>query len=265
MFRPGTILGCWVVMVAAVGLVATGDVQGKLMFHQQPMKMAAAESLCHTEFEPNFSILSVGTHNNCDSITHVIEVPYVLPFLAKGQFTDVTLQGPGPSVAVREAVRSRLVHPESLRDLLGVSGDDRTDGDPDAVRRLGPVADTTWTNHREPVVRAGGRVDHSHPFLAAIAGWVFTGNGPPAWAVHPNPDGDPLIRLTVGQGVSAHGPALVWVSLVSFTLVYAVLAVIWFYLVRRYVTAGPHEHDAEPTASGPREATTSRAPLSFAY
>ena len=67
MYRPATILGCWVALVATVGLLATGDVQGKLMFQQQPMKMASAESLCHTETDPNFSVLTVGTHNNCDA------------------------------------------------------------------------------------------------------------------------------------------------------------------------------------------------------
>ena len=68
MYRPATILGCWVALVAAVGLLVTGDAQGKLMFQQQPMKMASAESLCHTETDPDFSILTVGTHNNCDSV-----------------------------------------------------------------------------------------------------------------------------------------------------------------------------------------------------
>ena len=36
-------------LVSAVGLFFTGDAQGKLMFQQQPMKMASAESLCHSE------------------------------------------------------------------------------------------------------------------------------------------------------------------------------------------------------------------------
>ena len=80
-------------LIAAGGLFFTGDAQGKLMFQQQPMKMASAESLCHTETDPDFSILTVGTHNNCDSVTHLIEVPYVLPFLAEGKFTGVTLEG----------------------------------------------------------------------------------------------------------------------------------------------------------------------------
>ena len=93
MYRPAAILGCLVALVATVGLFFTGDGQGKLMFQQQPMKMASAESLCHTETDPDFSILTVGTQNNCDSVTRVIEVPYVLPFLAEGKFNGVTLQG----------------------------------------------------------------------------------------------------------------------------------------------------------------------------
>ena len=63
------------------------------MFQQQPMKMASAESLCHSETDPDFSILTVGTHNNCDSVGHLIEVPYVLPFLAEGRFNGVNLEG----------------------------------------------------------------------------------------------------------------------------------------------------------------------------
>ncbi|WP_283612043.1 cytochrome ubiquinol oxidase subunit I, partial [Mycolicibacterium poriferae] len=93
MYRPATIMGSLVALIAAGGLFLTGDFQGKLMFVQQPMKMASAESLCDTETDPNFSVLTVGTHNNCDSVIHLIEVPYVLPFLAESKFTGVTLDG----------------------------------------------------------------------------------------------------------------------------------------------------------------------------
>src|SRR5690606_10664959 len=92
-WRRASKLGAWVILVSMVGLVFTGDIQGKLMFDQQPMKMASAESLCHTETDPDFSVLTVGTHNNCDSVIHVLKVPYVLPYLAEGQFSDVTLAG----------------------------------------------------------------------------------------------------------------------------------------------------------------------------
>ena len=93
MYRPATRFALLVMIVAGIGIIYTGDVQGKLMFQQQPMKMASAESLCDTEMDPDFSILTIGTHNNCDSVTHVLKVPFVLPWLAEGKFTGVELQG----------------------------------------------------------------------------------------------------------------------------------------------------------------------------
>ena len=59
-------------------------------------------------------------------------------------------------------------------------------------------------------------------------------------------------------------PAMVVISLATFTLIYAVLAVIWFWLLKRYVVEGPQEHDAEPAAPAPPGADEV-APLSFAY
>jgi len=102
------------------------------------------------------------------------------------------------------------------------------------------------------------------PFLASSAGWVFTEMGRQPWVVAPNPTGDPDIHLTVAQGVSNHSAAMVWVSLVTFTAIYAVLAVFWFYLLRRYIVTGPQEHDCEPAPPTP-PADDDVAPLSFAY
>ena len=85
------------------------------------MKMASAESLCHTETDPRFSILTIGTHNNCDSVTHVIEVPYVLPFLAEGKFSGVTLEGVKDlQQQYRRAFRPGRLPAQPVRHLLGV-------------------------------------------------------------------------------------------------------------------------------------------------
>ena len=92
MFRPVTILALWVMVASGVGLAITGDIQAKLMFEQQPMKMASAESLCHTETGADFSILTVGTQNNCENITQLISIPGLTSFLANGD-PDSTLQG----------------------------------------------------------------------------------------------------------------------------------------------------------------------------
>ncbi len=101
------------------------------------------------------------------------------------------------------------------------------------------------------------------PFLANSAGWVFTEMGRQPWVVVPNPTGDQNIRLTVAQGVSEHPAGLVVFSLAAFTLLYAVLAVIWFWLLRRYIVEGPLEHDAEPAPPTPPD-SDDVAPLSFA-
>jgi cytochrome bd ubiquinol oxidase subunit I len=264
-FRPAVVLGCLVVLIATVGLLFTGDRQGKLMFVQQPMKMASAEGLCNTETDPDFSVLTIGTHNNCGSVTDVIKVHYVLPFLAEGRLSGVTLHGVND---LQHQYQQRF-GPDDYRPNLFV---------------------TYWSFRLMigfllfPVLFAlgalwltrGGRTPKQRwfswlalltiptPFLANIAGWVFTEMGRQPWVVAPNPTGDQSIRITVRDGVSHHAPGIVITSLVTFTLLYAVLAVIWFFLLKRYIVEGPLEHDAEP-APPPAPSDDEVAPLSFAY
>ena len=265
MYRPATVAGCLLVLVSAVGLFFTGDAQGKLMFVQQPMKMASAESLCHTETNPDFSILTIGTHNNCDSVTHLIEVPYVLPYLAESKLGGVTLQG----VKDLQAQDEQRFGPGDYRPNLFVTYW--------AFRAMiGLLAIPVLFALVALWLTRGGRIPNQRwfswfglltipmPFLACSAGWVFTEMGRQPWVVAPNPTGDQLVRLTVQQGVSDHTAGTVLFSLVVFTLIYAVLAVIWCWLLQRYVSAGPQEHDAEPAPPAP-PADEDVAPLSFAY
>jgi cytochrome d ubiquinol oxidase subunit I len=265
MYRPAAILGCLVALAAAVVLFFTGDAQGKLMFKQQPMKMASAESLCHTETDPGFTVLAIGTHNNCDSVTHVIEIPHVLAFLATGKIGGVTLQGVHELQQQDEAkfgpgnYRPNLfVTFWSFRTMVGLL----------VIPTLFAMV-TLW------LTRRGRLCDYRWysrfalltlpvPFLANTAGWVFTEMGRQPWIVVPNPTGDQMVRQTVQQGVSGHAAGMVLFSLVTFTVVYGVLAVIWFWLIRRYVVQGPQEHDSEPAPPAP-PGEDEVAPLSFAY
>lgn len=265
LFRPATILGCVVAIASAGALFLTGDVQGKLMFEQQPMKMASAESLCHSATDPQFSVLTVGTHNNCESVVHLIDVPYVLPFLAEGKVSGVHLEGVQDLQAQYEQrfgpgdYRPNLfVTYWSFRAMIGFM----------AVpvlfalaalwlTRRGRVADQRW-------LARFALLTLPTPFLANSAGWVFTEMGRQPWVVVPNLDGDESIRLTVADGVSGHAVGMVVTSLVTLTLVYGVLAVVWFWLLRRYVAEGPQDHDCEPTPPAP-PGDDEVAPLSFAY
>lgn len=269
MFRPAARLAVFVMIIAGGALIYTGDVQGKLMFEQQPMKMASAESLCHTETDPSFSVLTVGTHNNCDGVNHVLKVPFVLPWLAEGKFTGVELDGVEDLQAQAEQeygpgnYRPNLfVTYWSFRAMIGLAGGSALLAAAGLwMMRRGRVPDQKWF----------GRLSIAmipFPFLANSAGWIFTEMGRQPWVVHPNPTGVDMIRLTVDQGVSGHTPGTVLTSLITLTAVYAGLAVVWFWLLRRYTIEGPLAHDEHPPGEEPRDGPGEQdepAQLSFAY
>ena len=97
------------------------------------------------------------------------------------------------------------------------------------------------------------------PFFANSAGWVFTEIGRQPWVVHPNPL-DPTVRLMTLQGVSANPGWMVLTSLVAFTLVYGVLAVIWFQMMRKAALKGAPLAKRDPDTGEPDTPT-----LSFDY
>jgi cytochrome d ubiquinol oxidase subunit I len=264
MWRPAGLFGMWVIVIAGVALVLTGDIQGKLMFKQQPMKMASAESLCHTQLDPAFSILTAGTHNNCDSITHLIEVPGVLPWLATGDFSGVTLDGVKDlQVSYNEKYGAGDYRPNlfvtywTFRAMIGWAiGSALLALVGFWVTRRGRVPDQRWFSWLCLLALAT-------PFLGNSAGWVFTEMGRQPWVVAPNPTGNPDIRMTVQHGVSGNSAGTVLFSLIVFSLLYGALAVVWFYLMRRYVIAGP---EVSTPAAGERGAEVAAVEkLSFAY
>lgn len=271
--RPAHRMAWWTVVLSSIGVAFTGDVQAKLMFVQQPMKMASAESLCSTEVDPNFSVLSIGTHNNCESVIHVLDVPWVLPFLAEGKFSGVTLEGVLDLQQRYEMMfgpgnyqPNLFVTYWSFRAMIGLM-----------VGSLA-IAFFSWLFTR------GGRLPQGKwatwfawgslaaipfPFLANSAGWIFTEMGRQPWVVHPHPEsfGDPrteLIRMTVDMGVSDHAPWLVLLTLIGFTLIYLILAIVWFRLIQRVVVAGPPpESGPAATGEGPSATVGAAAPVRF--
>jgi len=104
------------------------------------------------------------------------------------------------------------------------------------------------------------------PFLAASFGWIFTEMGRQPWVVVPNLDalsmGSDLgsVNMLTEIGISPNVPAgQVLVTLILFTLLYGVLGVMWFVLMKRYALEGIHSSKANKAAD---EAPTD---LSFGY
>jgi len=91
-YRPALRLGLGVLLVSGIGVAITGDGQAKLMFDQQPMKMASAEGLCETRTGAAFSLLSVGGLSNDCHLTDVLVVPKLTSFLATND-PNATVKG----------------------------------------------------------------------------------------------------------------------------------------------------------------------------
>jgi cytochrome d ubiquinol oxidase subunit I len=253
-FRSALRLGAWTTLVAAAAVAVTGDIQGKIMTDVQPMKMAAAEALYHTERPASFSVLTVGTLDGSQEV-FAVKLPRVLSFLATGSFDgrvqgidDLQAQyaaayGPGSYTPIIPATYW------SFRLMIGF-------GALAALvalwmlwaARRGRTPGSRW------LLRAG-LVLPLLPLAANSFGWIFTEMGRQPWVV--------FGQMRTANGVSPSvSTGEVAASLAVFTLLYGALAVIEVGLLLRYARAGLPDvtppAEAEP---GPED----DRPLAFAY
>ena len=258
-FRSAIRLGLVTLVISGIAVVVSGDVPAKLMFKQQPMKMAAAEALCSTETGAGFSLFAIGdVENRCD--VRQVTVPGLTSYLADGDFNS-TLKG----VNDLQAEYAAKYGPGNYKPLLPVTyWSFRLMIGLGAASAALALAGLWFTRRgRVPSNPRLGRLALwaiPAPFLANAFGWIFTEMGRQPWAVAPNPTGVDGVRMLVRDGVSKVSAGTVLTSLVAFALMYGVLAVIWFSLMRRYAAEGL------PPAHPPEERTDEdERPLSFAY
>ncbi|HET9138214.1 cytochrome ubiquinol oxidase subunit I [Actinophytocola sp.] len=230
-FRPSMRLALVTVLVASAGVVISGDVQAKLMTKQQPMKMAAAEALYNTSGPASFSVFTLGTLDGSEEVWS-IRVPGLLSYLGTGSF-DGTVEGindiqaaseqkygPGeyrPNIPVTYWTFRLMIGFGALMGLLALIGL--------WVFRRGrtPTAPLFYTASIFAVVL---------PVLANSTGWIFTEMGRQPWAVYG--------VLRTADGVSPTVAAgTVLTSLLVFTALYGILAVVDGMLMIRYAQAGP--------------------------
>jgi cytochrome d ubiquinol oxidase subunit I len=278
-------LGLITVVIAGALTAISGDQLGKVMFKQQPMKMAAAEALWDGECPAPFSVFAYGDvqkgHN-----TVAIEIPGLLSFLADGNFSSCVpgindtnsaeqlKYGPGdyrPNIPVAYwgfrwmigfgmtsfavglaglwLTRKKFLLPKHLR-----VGDDEV---PNVVlfrSKLGllPSSLFWWI----------ATMTMGFPLIANSWGWIFTETGRQPWVVYG------VLRTSdaVSPGVSQ---AEVLISMIVFTLLYAVLAVIEVRLLVKYIKAGPPELTEDdlnpPTRIGGHDDQDADRPMAFSY
>jgi cytochrome d ubiquinol oxidase subunit I len=254
-FRPAMKIGLITVLIASIGVVVSGDAQARIMTAQQPMKMAAAEALYDTVSPASFSIFTIGSLDGSKEVFSV-RVPGLLSFLATGSFNgrvdginDVQAQseqnyGPGdysPNIPIAYWSFRLMIGFGMLGTLLALAG--------------------LWLfrRNRTPSGRWFFRLalwGVGLPILANSLAWIFTELGRQPWVVY----GLMTTSTGVSPGVSV---GEVGTSLIVFTLLYGVLAVIEVGLLARAVKAGPAElPDPSDADDLPSE---SDRPLAVAY
>ncbi|WP_079166839.1 cytochrome ubiquinol oxidase subunit I [Streptomyces oceani] len=256
--RTSLRLGLVTLVAAGVLTAVSGDQLSKVMFQQQPMKMAAAEALWESEAPAPFSLFAYGDVDEGHN-TVAVEIPGLLSFLAESDFSsevpgvnDLNEQsqqryGPGDyrpnipvaywgfrmmigfgmaSVAVGALGLWLTRRKRLLASRLRTGADEVPHLALTRNRALGPTLSRWYW--RVAVLTLG------FPLIASSWGWIFTEMGRQPWVVY----GVLRTRDAVSPSVSQ---AEVLISMSVFTLLYAVLAVIEVRLLAKYVKAGPPE------------------------
>ncbi|MFC5290617.1 cytochrome ubiquinol oxidase subunit I, partial [Actinokineospora guangxiensis] len=253
-WRSSLKFGGWVSAVAFAVLAVTGDIQGKLMFEQQPMKMAAAEALCHTESPAAFSVFAIGdvTRPDCENVKSVT-VPALLSFLAHGDFTTEVRGIEDLVVEYQQKYGEFYPVDERLGELSGQPIDyvpnlPVTYWGFRLMIGLGALGTAVavfalWVTRRGriPAGRWFPRLALGAialPFAANSFGWIFTEMGRQPFVVVPNPTGVDGVWMYTARAVSGLSVGEVLASLIALTLVYAVLAAVEVFLIAKYVRGG---------------------------
>ena len=281
-WRPIARFGLTAVLVGGLGTAASGHIQGQEMVEVQPMKMAAAEGICVDTEGAAFTVAQFGScplGEDGTQPTQFIKVPGVASFMSHNSFTAtsegvadvqarmVELLNSDPNFTAKYGDASQydfrppqMVTFWSFRFMIG----------------LGMVAFLLaawglWATR-------GGRTSSNKwlstlalvnlplPFAAASFGWIFTEMGRQPWVVVPNQQALAMasdlgsVNMMTETGISPNVPAgQMLATVILFTLLYGVLGVMWYILMKRYAVEGIHSPKADTAED---EAPTD---LSFGY
>ena len=267
-FRSALHAGVITTVTSIVFMFITGDIQGKLFTTRyQPMKMAAAEALYHTSTPAPFSLFTIGSLNGSHPIFS-LDLPRLLSFLGDGNWNGtvqgidnlqaqyVSQYGPGsyvPIIPLTYWSFRLMIGAGMLAALIAVVAwwATRTRGGWIALGRPGAWLRRALTDGglRRLMLAAVITLPFL-PLLGNATGWIMTEAGRQPWVVYG--------QLKTADGVSPTSAGEVLASLIVYTLLYGVLAVVEVGLMLKYIRRGLV---TEP----PPEAKPADAPLELVY
>ena len=234
-FRSAAKLALLVLIPLTAVQLWWGNAFGVQTTNAQPMKIAATEALWDTEEPASFSLFQIGGFSVDDQTpSFSIEIPGLLSYLATGSFhgkvvglnqnqeQEAAQFGPGnymPMIKLAYWCMRVMAYLGGLMLLLALWGG--------------------WLLWRRDITAAkwfqraaiGGI---ALPFLACFAGWILTETGRQPWIVWG------LQKTADAVSPSSTMSKLVF-SLTVFACLYALLAIVDFWLMRRYARLDPPE------------------------
>jgi cytochrome bd ubiquinol oxidase subunit I len=220
-----------------------GNKLGEIEAKYQPAKIAAAEAQWANCQPCSFSLFQIGGGQNDQTPTQIISVPHLLSVLATGTWSGpvegltqlqsqyVKQYGPGnyiPDVFIQYWSMRVMAYLGALIMLLALWGG--------------------WLVHR-------GTLDRSKwfarcavwavvtPFLMNTAGWLLTESGRQPWIVQG-------LMKTVNASSPSVTSTDIWVSLITFVLIYIALGAADLVLMLRYSRRGLEDEPADGSQAG---------------
>ncbi len=238
-FQIAAVIGCFATLLVAIN----GHSQAQHVAEVQPMKMAAMEALWDTEEPAPLSLFTIGSLDGNEEVWS-IRIPGFLSLLACDNFSCEVLgmnelqqiyevqYGPGdytpPPFITYWSFRA-MVGAGTLMVILA------------AYSLFIALGDLYEKSRRYlkflPLAIA-------LPYLANTAGWLLTEVGRFPWVVFG------LVKLEDGLSISVSSVELV-ITLLGYTLVYAVLILATVYLLLKYAKAGPAATDSPSPDTDP--------------
>ena len=236
--KPVLKMGLVTVIVSFLIVGITGDWTARIMTEQQPMKMAAAEALYETKSSAPFSLFTLGTLDGSRPVFQ-IGLPGILSFMSTGN-TSGTVEG----INDLQAQYEKTYGPGNYKPVIPVAywGFRLMIG-------FGAIATLFALMTLYRMRKGGSPVGKkwflpamlTMPFLPILAnsfGWIFTESARQPWVV--------FGLMKTADGVSPVVSAgSVLFTMITFTALYGVLAVIEFKLMIRAIQVGPEKVSAK--------------------
>ena len=212
-------------LLSSISLFLVGDHHAAEVCRTQPTKFAAMEALWETQRPVSYHLLLVPDPKNERNLVETLSIPKLMSYLA---YRDFNAEITGLKEFPTEDRPPVMITFLCFRGMLGLGF---------SFILLSMAAF---------VLSRKGKVDSYPmflrvifysiplPYIAIQLGWIVSEVGRQPWAVYG------LLRTS--DAVTQSLPvSYVWFSLIGFTLIYGLLAVVDFYLLTKFARKGPFE------------------------